>query len=785
MHGSLEYIATAINRQTHAADSSKDGSIFAFGSNRFISLWNPQNNKGVYGTITGHVGVVTCVRFVQDDLMSGDDQGWLYLHQKRDNQWKTTVKLQGHQHGVSAIDALGDTIVTGSSDSTLKIWKHNPRDLANSSDSNSEVFLLPVQEISVGKRFPLVVSLAALPGTSGKILAVGSTDTLIRIFVSEVDQFIEAAVLSGHEDWVKALDFCPARDDLNHQPLTLASGSQDGTIRLWAITQATLTHEPQQPTNVLDDQLLDAFETALGEMNNEEYGKQVSMKQHLIKVRDETGSHQFHITFDALLVGHDAGVTSVSWKPSTPQVLLSTSTDSSAILWSPTTLRNSEQSTQLWTNHQRFGDVGGQRLGGFVSGCWLNPTQIVACAWNGGARRWGCIDGQWDELQAITGHSSAVHGIDWEPAGRYLISASLDQTVRIHGSIDQQSTRRWLELARAQVHGYDCIDARFISEFQFASIADEKVVRIFDAPGAFVNLLTALEIRPNKDDTTSRPMAANVPPLGLSNKAVDDPRSSLGITALERPPHEAELAASTLWPEIEKIFGHGYELIALAVSHSKKLIATACKSTSLEHAVVHLVDTQTWKPYGLPLKGHTLTVTRISFNHDDRLILAVGKDRTWHLFQKLTDKDGYEAISAGKGHSRVIWDCSWIDGTDVFATASRDKTVKIWDASTVQNMSQKAVTTLKFDQAATAVSFKKGGSDASALMAVGLENGAIHIFSCEDSAFSQWRLQLELPPSLAHVDQVRTLAWCPGTGRENLLASCSDDGSVRVITITG
>jgi WD40 repeat protein len=135
------------------------------------------------------------------------------------------------------------------------------------------------------------------------------------------------------------------------------------------------------------------------------------------------------------------------------------------------------------------------------------------------------------------------------------------------------------------------------------------------------------------------------------------------------------------------------QLISVAASHSKHLLATACKATSAEHAVIRLYDTATWQPYGPPLGGHNLTITRIAFSPDDKYILSVSRDRTWRLFvadgngsvtrhsdrQACTDQfgTGYAAVAADKSHGRVIWDCAWACEGHVFATASRDKTARV------------------------------------------------------------------------------------------------------------
>ena len=107
-------------------------------------------------------------------------------------------------------------------------------------------------------------------------------------------QFVPSATLSGHEDWVKSLAF-KERTLLNDQ-LLLASGSQDATIRLWNIEPYHKQQKEVSESNSdsLSDELLDAFEQSLGELEDaEEGGRQISLKRHILTVKNEDARHVF------------------------------------------------------------------------------------------------------------------------------------------------------------------------------------------------------------------------------------------------------------------------------------------------------------------------------------------------------------------------------------------------------------------------------------------------------------------------------------------------------------
>jgi elongator complex protein 2 len=68
----------------------------------------------------------------------------------------------------------------------------------------------------------------------------------------------------------------------------LASGSQDATIRLWKVEE--VLHSHAQPKETPSDEILDDFEASMiGLTDGEEGGRQISLKCHMLTVKDQEG----------------------------------------------------------------------------------------------------------------------------------------------------------------------------------------------------------------------------------------------------------------------------------------------------------------------------------------------------------------------------------------------------------------------------------------------------------------------------------------------------------------
>ena len=693
----------------------------------------------------------------QGTLLSGSVDKTVKIWKKdhSSDNYSCVQTISDHGSSINCVAVAEDSTIfaTGSADATVKIW---------SSGGESGASLL--QTITVTPRFfPLALALSPLTGASDSyVLAVAGTKDIIQLYVLDAvkaPEFKLQATLSGHEGWIRSLEFTQETDSV-HSDLLLSSASQDKYIRLWRVHQGK--ELPAAAASA--DPSLGAFMP----------GKSLSNKAHRFRAQDL----DFSATFEALLLGHEDWIYSTRWRPTGSKLqLLSASADNSLAIWEP------DATTGVWVTIARLGEISAEKgsttatgsTGGFWKGLWSPRGESVACLGRTGSWRLWNHDSQqdrWVQGVAISGHIQSVTGIAWSKEGDYLLSTSSDQTTRLHAKWKHGDQVSWHEMARPQIHGYDlnCIDS--LGASQFVSGADEKLLRVFDEPKAVANLLNKL-CGFRGSHIEDMPDAAHMPVLGLSNKAIEaveddkevingnendreavDPASIVHKSTLDLdyPPQEDHLSRHTLWPETEKLYGHGYEISTLAASHDGSLVATACKASSVDHAVIRLFETKTWHEIKPPLTAHSLTVTRLRFSADDKYLLSVGRDRQWAVFQRNdAEKCTYKlAESNPKGHSRMILDAAWAPTSlRVFATAGRDKQVKIWAKNGEEPAGFTTRTTIPAEHPVTAIDFLDEALKGVSYLAVGTEIGQFAIYCLlANDAFSVKLAQLSNPRSV-------------------------------------
>ncbi|KAH9865965.1 hypothetical protein J1614_008529 [Plenodomus biglobosus] len=797
MKVSSEFISIGGNRNPAAADWDEGGrQLLAFGADDCIALWDPQNDKllGVQVVLSGHTKAVNAVKFYPTGaanvsvLLSGSADNTIRIwrsQQSNPMRFECVNTITEHTGPITRIATLSgsDMIATGASDGLIKIWKltHDP--------DFSSIDIKLTQTITLApKYFPLNLALATLDEKS-TVLAVAGTRSTIQIFVSKDDEFQLSATLTGHEGWIRALAFTRETSDATSD-LLLASASQDKYIRLWRLHSG---NELPAASSALSD-------PALGGM-----GKSLSNKAHWFS----TQTSQYSVTFEALLLGHEDWIYQASWRNRGGKLqLLTTSEDNSLAIW------ESDPSSGVWICITRLGEISAQKgstsatgsAGGFWIGLWSpDGNSVLSLGRTGSWRKWtySATKDMWTQQVAITGHVRQVRGVSWSKDGSYLLSTSSDQTTRLYSQWRREGfALSWHEFSRPQIHGYDlnCVDA--VTDTQFISGADEKLLRVFDEPKGVAEMLDSLcgiKTSPSAD----LPDAANIPVLGLSNKAIqavgddepiqtadDDEGEAIHPSSVIRkstlhfsqPPLEDHLARHLLWPETEKLYGHGYEISAVAVSRDGKLVATACRASSIDHAVIRLYDTKDWLEVKPALKAHSLTVTALQFSPEGKYLLSVGRDRQWVVWERNNEPSLYQLkYSNPKGHSRMILGGCWAPlEQPTFLTAGRDKMVKTWQIGETEVLLKGTVAA---NAAVTAVACNQNiSASAQVQFAFGTESGEISVARTSADGLDSVKV-LPVDAELLPTKTINQVVWRPGQVGGQQLAVASDDSSLRILNI--
>ncbi|KAH8237282.1 hypothetical protein KR038_008983 [Drosophila bunnanda] len=794
------YTSVACNRCTECADWGPNG-LIAYGACNAVAVMDPKfngNSAKILFTLVEHTKRVNTVKWLNNErLLSGGDDGNAVLWKVDDSGATKHLLLKGHTSGVNAVHGVRRAdcswlLATAAADSSIRLWSYL--------DGVATCF----QTIQLSGGFCFSLRLTLLPSSDNVLLAFSGDDESVSLYAEQVEaaaggdslgrQFHRVHKLSGHEDWVRGLDFVYDGEDL-----LLASGSQDNFIRLWRIAPRS---EEQMRENRIDLLQMSEIEA------------EIKVEEKILQLGEQAW---YAVSLESVLYGHEGWVYGVHWHKTRDGDLrlLSASIDKTLIVWAPT-------EDGVWLEQVRVGEVGGNSMGFFGGKFSVDGHSIVGHSYQGGFHIWNQDRDRpqlWSSNVSVGGHYGEVRDLAWEHDGAYLMTVSADQTTRLHAPwVQDAADPTWHELARPQIHGYDMQALALLSRYKFASGAEEKIVRTFQAPANFIENFRNIS-RVESDAAgdallDSLPKGASVPSLGLSNKAVykvdssaedtskgknEYPESYFVPITLETPPQQETLMQNTLWPEMQKLYGHGYEIFALAATADGSVLASTCKASNAEHAQIILWNPSNWKQLQ-KLSGHQLTVTQLSFSPDARFLVSVSRDRRWCLYEKQQDSTaGYQLVAStdkSNGvHARIIWSCDWSHDGQYFVTSSRDGKVVAWrkgdddnitkESSSLNGWQAAAVLELK-NESITAVAFSQdylNGTNDTYIVALGTESGLIKIYQLVKG---EWKLLVDLHKDQAHHLTVRRLQFRPGQ-KLLQLASCGEDHLVRIydIKLTG
>ncbi|XP_046816930.1 probable elongator complex protein 2 [Vespa crabro] len=766
------YISCACNRVPHSIDWGRN-KLICYAACNAVAIYNPDVSKigKVLQTLYGHknrINTVQWIKFGNEDpeteILSCSSDGTAIIWSNFHDSFKCTSILNVGEivtfsNYLYLDNTFNDTsfnkllICTGSSTGDLKLWLRN--------DDNNVVCF---QTLTFGRKLPIEAFISYLPYSNYSLLVIALDDSSIQLYTQSSKttdlNFEKAQILLGHEDWIRCIDITK---DIEGNIL-IATGSQDATIRLWKIS----IHKEEKSIEEILEQ-----------------------KKHLFEVN----GIKYNTTLESVLCGHEGWIYGVHWYPVKKQdginqnstKLLSCSLDKSMIIWEP------DPATGIWCETVRVGEVGGNSLGFYT--CKFSPDglNILAHSYHGSFHIWQYTNSakDWIPRFAPNGHFEEVVDLCWDPKGRFLITTSTDQTTRIHAPYKDGLTELWHEIGRPQVHGYNMACLAILKPYMFASGAEEKVVRIFTAPSNFKKYLT--QIADTDDFENMVAEGANVPALGLTNKAIFDTEVKRNENCLKNedynPLTEEELMQDTLWPELQKLYGHGYEIFSMAARYDGLLLATACRSTSPEYSTIILWDTKIWSQIQ-KLSSHQLTVTQLSFSPNGKYLLSVSRDRRWSLFECNENFYNLVACSSKRDnlHSRIIWCCAWSHDSLYFVTGSRDGKIGIWDETVKEVKPIVPLTSLDVqNQSVTALSFAPLKIEEYYILAVGYEAGHIEIYKLilktEDCL---WKKYIMYNTAQAHHLTVKRLAFRPQNNNQYnklQLASCGSDHTVKIYNI--
>ena len=425
-------------------------------------------------------------------------------------------------------------------------------------------------------------------------------------------------VLAGHSKLVTAIAYSPGGK-------VIASGSYDGTVRLWDALSGAETSSPLKSNSgaVISvaytsggDRLVVgtrngyvmAWDTTTGRLilpplhlhTDDVNAVAVSPDGRTIaSASDDSTVALCHPSADHIvghiLRGHEICAEALSFSPD-GTMLASGGMEGIICLWD-------YRLGHLLREPLKVGDVVI-----FSVSFSRDSTLLASGSSDHVARVWNVLNGQ--QLRSYSGHKGFVNSVAFAPDGLSLASGSSDLTVRIWNLYDQNFEDASLVL---RGHSRTVKIVSYSNDGQYiASGSSDGIIRVWNASG----------------------------------------KSSLDL----------------------QMDGHTDPVLAVTISHDSRFIASASAD-----GTARVWDAQTCEQMYPPLVGHEQQVLSIAFSSDDQCIATGSEDTTIRLWNARTGQPVPQEL---RGHTSGVTGIVFSPNSLHLASASDDKTVRFWEVAT-------------------------------------------------------------------------------------------------------
>lgn len=515
------------------------------------------------------------------------------------------VVLHGHTGNIftAAFSPDSQLVVTGGSDNTARVWDVTTGQLLLTFTGHTDV----INHIAVSP--------------DGQYVASASDDVTAQIWDIRTGE--TRYTLTGHTTSVDGVDFSPDGS-------MVVTGSFDGSVRLWdAVTGEHIR-------TLLDD------DSAIPCVSFSPDGRYVAAGSFDKTARIwNTNSGELLMT----LSGHTGFIRTLVFS-SDSRFLLTGSDDNTARLWDISTGRtaniysghdgeimsvafssNSSQALTASSDHTvRVIDVRAPRLNNSPVGEQVN--RIL--------------------LNAFNGHTNVVRSAQFSPDGRYVLTGSLDGTVRLWDAATLEEVRRIQENGAVPVSS-----VAFSPDGQLAASASlNGTISLWHIPDGM--LLRTFIGEHDIDDIAFSPDGSRIVSGNIANTA-----------------QLWEIATGEL---ILTFTGHTDAVASVAYSPNGQYVLTG----SLDDTA-RLWDASTGDLVHT-FEGHTSDLMAVAFSPDGRYILTGGVDNEARLW----DVSSGDVVRTFIGHTEDIDSVAFSPDGSRIVTGSADKTVRLWDVSTGQ-----------------------------------------------------------------------------------------------------